>query len=81
MTVLRQVDPDLYAELRQSPEFAAYHERLCAQVIATLEARHNPPALIELLETVAFDAFYHGHNRGYDAGYHDGGGDLLEVQP
>jgi hypothetical protein len=85
MTVLREVDPPLYAELRQSSEFAAYHERLCAQVIAALEARRNPPALIELIEAVAFDAFYHGHDRGYDVGYDvgydDGGGDLLEVQP
>lgn len=81
MTKLRTIDPTFYAELRQSPEYAAYHERLCAQVIDTLAAQHNPPALIELLEAVAFDAFYHGHNCGYDAGYHDGGGDLLEVQP
>lgn len=81
MTVLRAIDPELYAELRQSPEFAAYHARLCAQALDQLEAQHNPPTLIELLEEVAFDAFYHGHNCGYDAGYHDGGGDLLEAQP
>jgi len=77
--VLREIDPALYNEMRQSPEFAAYHARLCAQVIATLEAQHDPPAHIELIEAVAFDAFYHGHNCGYDAGYHDGDGDLLEV--
>jgi hypothetical protein len=78
---LRTIDPTLYAEMRQSEEYAAYHARLCAQAIDHLEAQHNPPALIELIEAVAFDAFYHGHDRGYDVGYHDGGGDLLEVQP